>query len=300
MSMANIFKGLFIAGNWHVAYRRLPEGSILSDKETPFIVIKNAHRFHAMDPFVFEHGGETYLFAETYDRLRSRGTIGYAKWNGYGFTKWRQVIIEPYHLSYPFIFEENGEVFIIPESFLNKDVHVYRAIEFPDKWENIGAIAENVKYVDSTIWDCKGKRYLFTYDICGGEKKLLLFGMSGHEIDLQSCKVISSADDVARPAGRVITVNGRYIRVSQDCDGDYGTAVVFSRISGEGIDDYSEERIERVAPDDITLDKPISFTGIHTYNATVSFEVIDLKGSGFNILDMIGRLWARILRLGKR
>ena len=300
MNIANIFKGLFIAGNWHVAYRRLPEGSILSDKETPFIVINNGERFHAMDPFVFEHGGETYIFAETYDRLRSRGTIGYAKWNGDGFSKWRQVIIEPYHLSYPFIFEENGEVFIIPESFLNNDVHVYRAIEFPDKWENIGTLAENVKYVDSTIWDSKGKRYLFTYDISGGEKRLLLFKMSGLGLDLQSCKAISSADEVARPAGRVIAVNGSHIRVSQDCDGDYGKAVVFSRISGDGMDDYSEERIERVAPENITLDKPILFNGIHTYTATASFEVIDLKGSGFSIFDMIGRLWAHIVRLGKR
>ncbi len=294
--ISRLFKRLFITGDWHVAYRRMPEGSLLSDRKTPFTVIENGHRFHAMDPFVFEHGGETYIFAETYDRLRSRGTIGYAKWNGDGFSKWRQVIIEPYHLSYPSIFEENGEVFIIPESFLNNDVHVYRATEFPDKWENIGKIAENVKYVDSTIWDRNGKRCLFTFDISEGEKKLLLFGMTGHEIDLQSCKVISSADDVARPAGRVIAVNGSHVRVSQDCDGDYGKAVVFSRISGEGTDDYSEERIGRVAPEDITLDKPIAFSGIHTYTATASFEVIDLKGSGFSIFDVIGRLWARIIR----
>ena len=49
--------------------------------------------------------------------------------------KWKKIIEEEYHLSYPYIFETKEGIFIMPESGANSDLTVYRAVSFPDKWE---------------------------------------------------------------------------------------------------------------------------------------------------------------------
>jgi hypothetical protein len=45
------------------------------------------------------------------------------------------VLERSYHLSYPFIFRWGSDIFMIPETSDNRTVEVYRAVEFPGKWE---------------------------------------------------------------------------------------------------------------------------------------------------------------------
>ena len=293
-------KKRLLCGNWHVAYRQLPEGSILSDRTTPFQIIPNTARFHAMDPFVFKFNHETFIFAEVYDRWLSRGTIGYCKWNGNGFSSWKQVIVESYHLSYPFLYEDNGEVFMVPESFLNQDVHAYRAVDFPDKWEFSHVLARNVKYVDTTLFRQDKTEYAFAYDVESMEKQLLLFEIHDRQFNMASRAVISKDYSSARPGGRVFNYNGDMIRVSQDCDGAYGKAVVFSRINHlKSGGEFDEIPLCRVGVGAVVLDDDIPYCGIHTYNAVDTMEVIDLKGHCFNVVDYIGRFAGKIRKCGK-
>ena len=49
---------------WNVAYRQLPEGEILDDTNTPFWIIPNTWRTWEADPFVFQHDGKIYIFAD--------------------------------------------------------------------------------------------------------------------------------------------------------------------------------------------------------------------------------------------
>lgn len=43
------------AESWNVAWRKKNRESILTDKITPFAIIKNSFRYWAADPFLFEH-----------------------------------------------------------------------------------------------------------------------------------------------------------------------------------------------------------------------------------------------------
>jgi len=284
-------------GLWHVAYRQKQEGSILTDRKTPFKTIPNTINLCAMDPFVFEYNSETYIFAEVYDALRSRGTIGYCKWDGKKFSKWKQVIIENYHLSYPFIFEHDGEIYIMPESFLNNDLHLYKALKFPDKWQQINTLAENVKFVDSTLFSADNKMYMFTYDISSTEKKLLLYKFNKNPFSISEPKFICKDDSVARPAGRVFQYQGDLIRVSQNCKDKYGSALVFSKINNDFWQKYLETKTCQITVSDIKLEQPLEIECVHTYNATAKFEVIDLKGQHYSLLVTLGRIFQRILKL---
>ena len=47
-----------------------------------------------------------------------------------------------YHLSYPFVFEWEDDVYLIPESTASKRVELYRAESFPDRWSLAGVLLE--------------------------------------------------------------------------------------------------------------------------------------------------------------
>lgn len=134
------------AESWNVAFRLKPQGSILEDQITPFTVIPNSFRFWAADPMVFTHQGQTYIFAELYDYILRRGVIGVTRYLGDGkFGPWEPIIREDFHMSYPYVFRAGTEIFMIPETTRRKALLVYRAVEFPLRWELHKVIREGVE-----------------------------------------------------------------------------------------------------------------------------------------------------------
>lgn len=47
-------------------------------------------------------------------------------------------------------FEKQGQVYIMPESGADHSLYLYKAVQFPDKWEKLNSIRENVVYGDTT------------------------------------------------------------------------------------------------------------------------------------------------------
>ncbi len=295
--MGDMFWDRLKSAAWHVAYRQLPEGSILDKCDTPFVEIPNQWPYNAvMDPFVFEHLGETYIFAELYDYLKGYGVIGYAKWTGKGFSKWKAVIEENYHLSYPFIYsDQSGNVFIIPESYQNKSVYRYRAISFPDKWEKDEILMEDVQYVDTTILETSNSMFAFTYDIGNMPKELLLYKLEKGKFVIDSRRSISHDDAVARSGGRFFIHHGQLIRVSQDCAESYGRAIVFSYVATDFQNQYHERKIATFGLMELWETSKIKGIGVHTYNATKQIEVIDINKKQFSLFSLLFRIKRKIL-----
>ena len=50
------------------------------------------------------------------------------------------VLREPFHLSFPHVFSFDDEVFMVPETLGAGAVRLYRAIDFPDRWELAGEL----------------------------------------------------------------------------------------------------------------------------------------------------------------
>ena len=53
----------------------------------------------------------------------------------YSIVEVRDAINLGYHMSYPQIVEEDGEIYMIPETVANKRLEVFHCVGFPDKWE---------------------------------------------------------------------------------------------------------------------------------------------------------------------
>lgn len=289
-------RGLF-AESWNVAYRIKQNGLLLNDVDTTFKIIKNSYRYWAADPFIINYNGETYIFAELYDYIHRKGVIGYAKFENGSFKKWHPIIEEDYHLSFPFIFKYNGEIYIMPESNSSNSLYLYKAVEFPAKWEKQKELLSNIKIVDTVPFSYNNNNnYAFTLRINSGDKN------SMHIIKFDDCgatfmeKAITRDDTISRMAGRVIKNGTTMIRVAQNCEYDYGTGIVFIEFHFDEDNNYKERILKKISYRDVLLDRKMFVNGLHTYNFNDDFEVIDVKTKRFNIINLVSRIIGKIDR----
>ena len=118
------------------------------------------HKYGAPDPFIVSDGSDTWIFAEMVDKKSQNGELGVARFNQESLT-FRTVIKESYHLSFPNVFKHDNEWYMIPESYKSGRIILYRAIEFPYKWEKLQTIW-NQDGMDSIPFQLGKKWYLFT------------------------------------------------------------------------------------------------------------------------------------------
>ena len=285
--------------NWTVAYRRRnADRTLLEDTASPFACIPNPRRYWCADPHIVEYNGTAYIFAELYDRVLRRGVIGYCTLTEDGATPWKTVLKMPFHLSYPHILQKGNDIYMIPESYVANEISVYRAVSFPDRWEKCHVLMADFCAVDTTVFASDAGTFAFTYRFADGSENLMLYpvddsGMAGNGVCL------SVGDPQMRPAGHVIRSGGALYRPAQDCSASYGCALNLYRI--ESLDPYRETLSAKIRPEMIQSDLGRIADGIHTYNASEHWEVLDLKGYEidplFYIMRPIWFIWRRIKKL---
>jgi hypothetical protein len=119
------------------------------------------NRFLA-DPFVVSRSGSDYCFVEDFDCQSERGKIAVYILGSGAYKRLGTALDEPFHLSFPYIFEFDGEFYMCPESAQDKSIRIYRCTDFPLKWELAKVIMKDVSAVDSMLFEHGGKWWLFT------------------------------------------------------------------------------------------------------------------------------------------
>lgn len=274
---------------WTIAYRRRTDRkTLLDDLSSPFCVVPNTWRYWRADPFLFEKEGKTYLFAELFDRVKARGVLGCCELNDSGAKRWEVIIDEPFHLSYPFIFQRGNEVYLIPESYKSGKITLYRAVRFPNQWKKVRDLADMVA-VDSTVVDTADGSYMITVRIVNGDAELVVMRLN-EQLEPEDVRIISEKEDPhIRPAGNVFSWNSQTIRPAQDCTKSYGYALNFFRVSALDNTHYTEELIRKVLPEDVTIQGVRKPQGMHTYNFTDRYEVIDFKEYEFGLVGKVSK-----------
>ena len=103
------------------------------------------------DPFPLTWQGRDHLFFEDLDHKTDKGIISVVTFDDAGRPgPTMPVLEEPWHLSYPFMIERAGQIFMIPESSANRDIALYRAVDFPLRWERFAVLIEGVEASDAT------------------------------------------------------------------------------------------------------------------------------------------------------
>ncbi len=240
---------------WVLLAAKRADGGLVADFSASPLIVAPRGTYWA-DPMPVEREGRVYLFAEEYVEQTKRGRIVCLTLDGAGQVESRQVALErPYHLSYPFIFEHDGETYMIPETAENRTVELYHCAHWPERWEFVHNLMSDIYAVDSTLLNHNGRWWLFAN--VKGEAgasswdELHLFfaddplsaAWTPHPLNPIVCDVSN-----ARPAGPIFVHDGTLYRPAQDCSVRYGYAVNLNRIDALTETSYAETRVEKILP----------------------------------------------------
>ncbi len=270
---------LFYKVQWSIFFAENEPNNPFQRDMSRFKKIKTPNAFFWADPFVIDKDNKSYIFFEDYVYKTGKGHISVIEYDhGSGKLSEPTVVIDTdYHQSYPFIFEHEDEIYMIPEGSKDKDVKLYRAVEFPYKWEVQRVLMKDVEAVDVTLFFHNDKWWMFTNMIeKSGQslnEELYIFYCDDFlkdEWKPHAKNPIISDIRSSRPAGKIISYKNDFYRPSQNSAGGYGYSTNFNKIIKLNTKEYKEEFISEITPDFIE-----GIKAVHTYNSSEKLTVID-------------------------
>jgi hypothetical protein len=275
----NIYELLFIE-QWQLRYHCGNDVSGVANTNFKSFhkIIPPKDRFWA-DPFIVEKQDKHYLFVEELEYKDGKGYISVIELNKNRKKQISHKIIEqPYHLSYPFVFESGESYYMIPESTNNRTIELYRCEDFPFKWSYHSTLMHNINAADTTIIYHNAKYWMFTLIESDQNEQTNANLHIFYSDDLLSNEWLAHAAnpvvvDVrsARPAGNIFEKEGVLYRPSQDCSKRYGWALVINKIVTLNETEYAEERIQHCPPN-----WEPGLLATHTINTMEKLTIIDV------------------------
>ncbi len=268
-------KLFFVGDDWHVAWRggrkQWDDTALVHGSSFHTVVVPTP--YWIADPFLFSCQGQIYLFAEAYDKEKHIGRIASMKYYGTDFTDFSIIIQEPYHMSYPFVFQVENEILMIPETGDNRTVDLYRVEDMPTKWVKQETILNGRKFVDTNlVFDDNGQPCaLITYD--DEKRELLVYRYALHKTpELIDC--IYDKNKVLRGAGNVFRDGKKLIRPSQCGRVLYGKSIFFSNI-GIKSNSFFSHPICKLEARSLPVEGGGEIGKVHTYSSAGNLEVVD-------------------------
>lgn len=201
------------------------------------------------DPFAWRRDDRYFLFFEEYPYAVGRGHVSVLELDEAACPTGpaRPVIVEPYHLSYPFLFEYGGELYMVPEKKAVRRVDLYRCVKFPDRWEVVRTWFSGARMVDCTLFEQDGRWWLFCAVKGRGlryDESLFAYHAATPLTDQWTphpANPLVRDFSRGRPGGRILRDGaGRLLRPSQDCVDHYGAGLNVSEITRLTPDEYAE------------------------------------------------------------
>ena len=274
----NVYGKVFFSPHWKVGWRRLARSDLWDTQSltgTRWNVLPNPRGRFLADPIAIARDGRTFLFVEDFFHDRQKGVISALEFGEQGAAAFLpSVLEEPWHLSYPFVMEWAGEVWMIPESSANREAALYRADPFPGAWKKEAVLLRDLPALDTTIVRHEDRYWLFTTveNPGHGSLDLHLFSAPGilgpwraHERN----PVLRDARS-ARSAGKIVERGGRLWRPVQDCSRRYGAAVGLVEITVLNDRTYEQRVRSTIAPG-----REWPGRRLHTLSQAGGFEFID-------------------------
>ncbi len=231
------------------------------------------------DPFLHHRDGKTYVFLEEMPFKTELGHISVMELSKSGRSKPEAIIKQPYHMSFPFLMEWNGRLYMIPETAKNNCIEYYECVEFPKKWEKKGELMTNVVAMDTVLIERDGTWFLFTTIVSpkgasSWDELHLYYADEPLGKAWQEHPQSPVVTDVrkARMAGDFFERNGDLYRPSQNCSGHYGSGMTINRVKVLTRTDYVEEEV-----DSISANWADDLHSTHTLNCSESLTIIDAQ-----------------------
>jgi hypothetical protein len=238
----------------------------------------------AAHPFMIVTDTMYYVFFTAKFGATDKGGIGCAESKDGQVWKYRKnVLLEPFVTSYPYVFIWQNDYYMIPENHTEPSVRLYKAVEFPDKWKYEGDLLSGETFISTTVVRFKDLWWMFTAR--SGNDNLRLFfanDLKGPWTEHPMSPIVKKDLNIARPGGRPFVFEGNLYRLGQDCEPTYGNQVHAFKITDISTKTYSEVMIET----------PIVKSTSKGWNAEAMHH-IDVQQTGKNkwsaVVDALGK-----------
>jgi len=282
-SVQRLGRGAFHHEEWCLGIVDAPISSFLEPHDTrPVRWFRPAggDRF-AADPFGLEVDGAVQILYEDFRYRTSRGVIATLDASARGPLSPPTVALDlSVHASYPYLFVDRGDIFCVPETNEAREVNLYRAVDFPTKWEKVATLLKGPAALDGTVFRHEGRWWLTYTDLDVGQY-VHLFVWHAKELEgpwePHARNPVKADIRSARPAGTPFVHEGHLYRPAQDCSRTYGGGITLNRILRLTPDDFAEETAAVLGPDP---SGPFP-DGIHTLSAVGDVTLIDGKRHRF-------------------
>jgi len=275
---------LLIKKLFEKAFRNAPKWSVrvfkgnwdCLDPESQVVVSCPKDCFIA-DPFLYKSNSQIYLFVEEFSFRQRKAHIAVYEVASNSVNRLGIAIREEFHISFPFVFEIDGELFMCPESLSARQVRLYRVANFPLEWELVEILMSDVDATDPVIFFRNHKWWLlFTRDLSGrGDSHSILELFSSETLIGGFWKPHPSNpvrfDAVGGRNGGFVDEHGLITRFGQiQGFNQYGKDLCAFRIKEISEECYREEEVPFATPN---LSGRIF--GIHHLSSIGSFTAID-------------------------
>ena len=248
------------------------------------------------DPLLYHKDGQRWIFCEDFDLAANKGAIAAFTLDDAGHAgPIETVLAEDFHLSFPTVFDWNGETWMIPETGADRSLRLYRCDWFPEEWKLAKAFPVGKELADTILLDqtpealtllcsevrpenglyTRYRRYTLRADASaeGGftieEDEPFNLAHRGYDLG-------------ARNAGPLFSWGGGRLRPAQvSTKVDYGVYLQFftTHPDPDHPDAMRETPLCAAMPQNVTITglDPARIIGIHTYCRDEAFEVIDAR-----------------------
>ncbi|WP_298480326.1 hypothetical protein [uncultured Maribacter sp.] len=209
------------------------------------------------DPFIFPYNSNNYIFFENFSYKTKKGKISCGIIKNNKIINKTDVLELNTHLSYPYIFKENGDIFLMPENTEKGGLHIYKCIEFPNKWELYSSCFKGERIADASFFKDKNNQKWLFLNKGSTENVPLENELYIYKIDsLKFNTIISHKENpvlidsrVARNAGATFNFQNKVYRPSQaNIEGIYGKHININKIEILNIDEYKERIVKMFEP----------------------------------------------------
>jgi len=259
---------------WNVAFAKFQPNSFIVSNS---IKIQNPAKRFLADPFLCIENNRQICFVEDYFYDEAKGKISAYEIFEDSYLSLGVVLEEKFHLSFPYIFKFEENLYMCPESAQNKDIRIYKCDLFPLKWSLHAVLKTNISAADTMIFSHDERWYMLS-NICSSQ-------MGDHNSELHLFSSSHPFNDPWKPASRypiyfdsrhsrnagLFEIDGDIFRVNQvHNQASYGTSFEFNRLLKISDSILSEEKYPYKV-----IDLPKKILGTHHFHVVGNLCVYD-------------------------
>lgn len=184
-----------------------------------------------------------------------------------------KIILElPTHLSFPVIYEKDGQVYVMPENSASGGINIYRYNAEKETLEKVHEVA-NLPLTDATIVKFKsGEEYIFSTMLPhqnGDMLQIYPFDCDAMKMNEKAVDNVAFPSNIARNAGDPFYIGDQMYRPAQDCNKCYGNGLNIQQVNKNG------NEFEFKTVNEFHSDYEDYALGYHTFNIKNGLIVVD-------------------------